>query len=559
MSYPHLFSPSAIGGVEVRNRVVLPSMTTRLADPSGEVTPELVSYYRERARGGCGLVMVEMASPQRQGRHRARELGIDADEYVPGLRTLVKAVQAEGARVGIQLGHGGARALPTERGGRPMGVTPGPVPVYEAGRYTNFPDLLDDQTLEQLIVDHVAAARRAEDAGFDVIELHGAHGYLLAQLTSADENRVVTDAADRYAFIVSLVRRVVAAVRIPVCYRFSGQEYYALGQSLDDSFDLLRHLENAGVCAVSVTGGHYKSVDPEIMIPPMPYEDGVFLDAARAVKAHTRLPVIAVGRLNVPDVAENALARGWADFVAVGRGQIADPHWARKTQQRRRVRACLACNHCVRTMRSGGQLACAVNPTVTSADRPDARTATQRRLVLGAGPAGLTYALESARAGHEVYVVAKDRTWRAAAAPAFNGYRPDRQRMHRYFDGLWEEAVDAGVTFSPPGELEPPLAWRSGVDVVADARGAGYVAGLGLPFRVLIRVLSVVPLPQRLMKSDRLHHLLLHDLRKPRPDDAFHVPGARTIRIGDAAQPGELAAAVLDAHTQAWKEDEDDQ
>jgi 2,4-dienoyl-CoA reductase-like NADH-dependent reductase (Old Yellow Enzyme family) len=558
MSYPRLFSPGAIGGVEIRNRVVLPSMTTRLAEPSGEVTSNLISYYQERARGGCGLVMVEMASPQRHGRHRARELGIDGDQYLPGLRSLTEAIKARGARAAIQLGHGGARALPVERGGRPRGVTLGPISVFEAGRHTNFPVLLDEEGLEQLVVDHVAAAHRAEGAGFDVIELHGAHGYLLAQVTSADENRVLTEATDRYAYISSLVRRVVAAVDVPVCYRFSGQEYYALGQSLEDSFDLLGHLHDAGVSAVSVTGGHYKSADPEIMIPPMPYEDGLFLDAARAVKTRTRLPVIAVGRLNVPQVAEDALAEGMADFIAIGRGQIADPHWARKTQENQHVRACLACNFCVRTMRSGGQLACAVNPTVTTNDRPQPDKM-ERRLVLGAGPAGLTYAVESARGGHQVHVVTKGRKWRAAAAPVFNGYPPDRQRMHRYYDGLWQEAVDAGVTFSPASQNEPPVAWRTGVDTVADARGASYRAGLGVFFRILLRILSVIPLPKRLRKSDRLHDLLLYRLRKPQNAPPYTVTGARGVRIGDAAAPGELAAAVQDAYLKAWKEYRDDQ
>jgi len=559
MSYVHLFSPSTIGGVEIRNRVVLPSMTTRLATPSGEITPELVSYYQERARGGCGLVIVEMASPQRRGRHRGRELGIDSDEYIPGLRSLVAAIHEQGARAGIQLGHGGARALPTELGGRPLAATAGPIPVFETARFVNFPELFDEDSLEQLVVDHVDAARRAEEAGFDVIELHGAHGYLLAQLISADENRVLPDFAARYDFLASLVRRIVEAVGIPLSYRLSGQDFYSAGQTLDDSLAFLPYLEDAGVSAISVTGGHYKSVDPEIMIPPMPYEDGVFLDAARVVKARTRLPVIAVGRVNAPAVAEDALAQGWADFVAVGRGQIADPHWARKTQQQQQVRECLACNHCVRTMRSGKQLACAVNPTVTTTDRPAAGTAAQRRLVFGAGPAGLTYAVESARAGHEVYVIARDRTWKAAAAPTFNGYRPDRQRMHRYFDGLWKEAVEAGVRISPAGELEPPPEWRTDVDVVADARGATYVGNLGPLVRILIRVLSRVPLPKRLMKSDRLHHILLYDLRNPRRREPTRIPGARTIKIGDAAQPGDLAAAVHDAYIQAWKEHSDDQ
>jgi 2,4-dienoyl-CoA reductase-like NADH-dependent reductase (Old Yellow Enzyme family) len=557
MSYIHLFSPAAIGGLTIRNRIVLPSMTTRLAAPSGEVTPELTSYYRERARGGCGLVIVEMASPQRRGRHRARELGIDDDGYLPGLRTLVKAVQDQGARVGIQLGHGGARALPTELGGHPLAAMAGPVPVYETASYTNFPELFDEESLEQLVVDHVDAARRAQEAGFDLVELHGAHGYLLAQLGSADENHVLADAKTRYAFLASMVRRITASVEIPLSYRISGHDYYDKGATLNDTLAFLSHLEDAGVAAISVTGGHYKAADPEIMIPPMPYADGVFLEAARSIKATTQLPVIAAGRLNTPEIAEHAVAEGWVDFVAIGRGQIADPHWARKTQQHHPVRECLACNHCVRTMRSGGQLACAVNPSVTSAERNATFAPPQRRLVIGAGPAGLTYALESARAGHSVFVLARDRSWRAAQAPSFNSYLPDRVRMNRYFEGLWQEVLDAGVLISAASHSQPPLEWLSDVDLVVDARGANYVGNLGPIVRILLRALRFVPLPTRLVKSARLHHILLYDLRKAQVGPPLSLRDVPTIRIGDAAQPGELAAAVHDAYYQAWKENVD--
>ncbi|WP_109471909.1 NADH:flavin oxidoreductase [Ornithinimicrobium cavernae] len=551
MPFPRLFAPGRIGSLEIRNRVVLPSMTTRLADPEGRVTPDLISYYRERARGGCGLVVVEMASPQVRGRHRRNELGISSDRHLAGLQALTAAITAHGARAGIQLGHGGARALPAELGGNPLAAVPGPVSVFEGGAHTNFPEVCDEEALETLIVDHVRAAQRAEEAGFDLVELHGAHGYLLTQLSHQDENSVLPDAAARYRYLAELARRVVQAVGIPVTYRVNGQDYYREGHGLADTLELLSHVAATGVSAISVSGGHYLSDDPEIMIPPMPYPDGTFLAEAGAVRQAVPVPVIAAGRLNTPEVAERALALGQADFVAIGRGQIADPHWVRKTQQGQRVRECLACNHCVREMRSGGRLACAVNPDVLTADRPSAPSRPQDRVVYGGGPAGLTYAVESARAGHRVCVVARHREWLAASAPTFNGYAPDRDRMVRYYTGLWQECLERGVDIVPEGEEDPARVERA--DVVVDARGATYVPWAAAPTRIAEHLLPLLPGPAARAMSRRLHRAFLHRLRLPRPDGELGTVGQEQVRVGDAAEPGELAAAVHSAYVQAWK------
>ncbi|WP_256840583.1 NADH:flavin oxidoreductase [Ornithinimicrobium faecis] len=551
MRFPRLFEPGLIGSLEIRNRIVLPSMTTRLADPEGMVTPDLITYYRERARGGCGLVTVEMASPQARGRHRRNELGISSDSHVAGLRALTAAVSQHGAQVGIQLGHGGARALPAQLGGRPLAATPGPVHVFEGSAHTNYPEVFDEEALEHLIVDHVRAAHRAEEAGFDLIELHGAHGYLLTQLSHQDENVVLPDALSRYRYLAELARRVVQAVDIPVTYRINGQDYYPEGHAIGDTVELLSHVATTGISAVSVSGGHYLSNDPEIMIPPMPYPDGTFLREAALVRQAVPVPVIVAGRLNTADVAERALALGQADFVAIGRGQIADPHWARKTQQGQRVRECLACNHCVRQMRSGSRLACAVNPDVITADRPTAPNSVQRRLVVGGGPAGLTYALESTRAGHTVRVLARRREWLAASAPTFNGYVPDRPRMARYFNGLWQECLDLGVEISLEEQQDGThVEWA---DVVVDARGATYVPWAAAPTRLAERLLPLIPGSAARAISRSLHTAFLYRLRRPRPHVELGTARQERIRIGDAAEPGELAAAVHSAYVQAWK------
>jgi dimethylglycine catabolism A len=183
-----LFSPVVVGDVEVPNRLVMPPMTTRLPDAEGNVTDELVAYYEARALGGVGLITVEMASPERAGRHRFRELGIYDDGFLPGLERLVGALHDAGARVSVQLGHGGSRARSAVSGEMPIAPSSLPTPVYEVDPETVVPLEMTKARIERTTVAFVEAARRAQKAGFDLVELHGAHGYLISQFLTPKEN-----------------------------------------------------------------------------------------------------------------------------------------------------------------------------------------------------------------------------------------------------------------------------------------------------------------------------------------------------------------------------------
>jgi 2,4-dienoyl-CoA reductase-like NADH-dependent reductase (Old Yellow Enzyme family) len=224
-----LLTPARIGAVEMRNRIVLPPMTTRLADAEGYVTDDTVNYYMARVRGGTGLVTVEMASPTKAGRHRRRELGIYDDRFLPGLTRLTAAIKAGGARASIQLGHGGGHTRIDICGETPIAPSAIPHPVFEITDETIIPKEMSADDIAFTIAGFAAAAARAERAGFDFVEIHAAHGYLISQFVTPFENRRTDDYGgsleNRARFGLEVLRAVKAAVKIPVIYRVRSRTF----------------------------------------------------------------------------------------------------------------------------------------------------------------------------------------------------------------------------------------------------------------------------------------------------------------------------------------------
>src|SRR5499427_2687019 len=213
-----LLTPGRIGSVEIKNRIVMAPMTTRLADDDGFVTEHAVNYYMARVRGSVGLVTVEMASPTRAGRHRRRELGIYDDRFLRGLTLLTAAIRAGGAKASIQLGHGGGHTRLDICGETPLAPSAIPHPVFEITDETIVPKEMSVQDIESTVAGFATAAARAEEAGFDCVEIHAAHGYLISQFVTPFENRR-TDAyggslENRVRFGLEVLRAVKAAVRI---------------------------------------------------------------------------------------------------------------------------------------------------------------------------------------------------------------------------------------------------------------------------------------------------------------------------------------------------------
>ena len=285
-----LLTPARIGGVEIKNRIIMPPMTTRLADDEGHVTDDTIAYYMARVRGGVGMITVEMASPERAGRHRRRELGIYDDRFLPGLTRLVDAIHGGGAKASIQLGHGGGHTRRDICGETPVAPSAIPHPVYEVTNETIVPEAMTRERIAETVAAFARAASRARAAGFDCVEIHAAHGYLISQFATPFENQRTDDyggsLANRARFGLEVLRAVKAAVgTMPVIYRVSVDDYFPEGLVPEDGTQIAVWAAEAGADALHIAAGHYRSLPSgERMIPPMVYPDATFLDYAAAVK-----------------------------------------------------------------------------------------------------------------------------------------------------------------------------------------------------------------------------------------------------------------------------------
>lgn len=407
MAFDHLFRSGSIGSLVMRNRIVMPAMATNFASAWGEPTPRLIAYYARRSLGGAGLITVENANIEDPvGGNGATQLRIDHDRFIPGLHHLVQTIHAGGARVSIQINHAGALADPKRTGCAPRGPSP-----VAWGRSGVLAQPLSSSEIDGTIECFCSAAERAKRAGFDAVEIHGGHGYLIAQFLSpltnhrTDEYGGSPEARWRFALqVVEQVRERVGA-SFPIVFRLSIDEFVPGGRDLEESIELCQALVDVGVDAISATAG--TSTNLAKQLEPMSYPQGWRAYLASAVKKSVKIPVITVGVIRTPDVAERILQEGNADFVAIGRGLIADPDWPKKAQSGdiQAIRRCISCNRCVRQrVFDDLPICCSVNPMVgQEASIKEARTRDPKRIVVvGGGPAGMQAAASAAQAGHNV-------------------------------------------------------------------------------------------------------------------------------------------------------------
>ena len=561
-----LFSPAGIGGVEIRNRIVMPPMTTRLAEDDGRVTEQTIAYFRARAAGGVGLVTVEMASPEKVGRHRARELGIYDDRFLPGLTRLVEELHACGARASIQLGHGGGHTREDICGEPPIAPSAIPHFVYEVTGETIVPLEMTTARIEETTQSFVAAARRAQEAAFDFVELHAAHGYLISQFLCPAENRRTDDYGgsleNRARFGLDILRRIKRQVAgLPVIFRFNADDLFPEGMPFEDGLRVARWAEAAGADAIHVTAGHYRSLpSAQVMTPPMAFPDALFLDYAARIKAVVSVPVIAVGRLGDPDTAKAAVDDGKTDFVALGRALLADPDWVKKVEAGRAIRRCLACNTCVNEMRDGNQLECLVNPMTgheteyTGAARPQG----ERICVVGAGPAGLSYA-DLVAEGNRVTVFERERcpggAFRLAGkAPLFQDVEAREESFAGYIADMVRACRDKGVEFRHGVDVARSPEALADFDRVVFATGARYRYGLGgLVPRLLDAGWGRSGPLKRLFGAPGLRNWFYYRARRGSGPSMirFARHGQKVTVIGDAARAGKSKEAIADAYRAA--------
>lgn len=401
-------NPIRINTLLIKNRIVFPAMCTKYAAPDGGVTERMLRYYEERAKGGAGLVTIEATSVDPTGNSFSRGLSIANDARLPGLTDLARRVKRHGARISIQLQHGGRAALPQFSGHAVplVSAIPGVTP------YDNSV-ILSEEEIARLVECWGKAAIRAREAGFDAVEIHGAHGYLINQfmspLTNLREDAYGGSFENRMRFPLEVLRAVRKQVGpdFPILFRYSMEEFMPGGIDMEQAVRIAKVMADNGVDMLNVSIGIGESV--EYIIPPASVPDGWNADRAAAIKraVGSRIPVAVVGRICNRKTAENIIASGKADLVAMGRALLADPFLPAKLAEGRddEILTCIGCNEgCTGMLNECRPISCALNPRtgyeddypMTQADAPKAV------VVIGGGPAGCEAALTAAQRGHKV-------------------------------------------------------------------------------------------------------------------------------------------------------------
>ena len=491
-SWPSLLSEGWIGRLGLKNRMIVTAMGVSLANEDGTVSDRLVDYHAAQASGGAALIVMGVTGVAWPvGAVQPNQTAISDDRFLPGLARLVEAVHAKGAKIAAQLHHGGLVASHSAQDGHPLWGPALPPPF--AGDFPDYflPDemaafaggvlptvkVLEESDIALAVRQFADAAVRAQRAGFDGVEIHGGHGYLLSSFMSPSTN-TRTDSyggtlENRARLLIDVVRAVRSAVGpdFAVWVKLDSREIGKKGGiTLDDACSVAPWVEQAGADAITVTAYHDVGQGKLHSASNIPHEPGAHLDAAKAIKAVLSVPVIASGRVEM-DVAERALAAGGFDFLAMGRKLLADPELPNKLADGRidDVRPCIYCYTCVSTAYLRETVRCAVRPETAFEGRDWLPSRARRRIVvIGGGPGGMEAARRLALIGDEVILLEKSDRVGGTLRFAGLAYEPNE----RLLDWLRRQVESSDVDVRLGVEATPELVASLAPDLVMVATGA---------------------------------------------------------------------------------------
>ncbi len=409
MAFPLLFSPLQLGPLKLRNRIAMSAMTTGFGFDEG-VPDEAICAYLEERSGGVAMTTVAFGAVSPEGRVEEKLPWMWRPDAARAVAPLAEAIHEGGAYASLQLGHGGRQVSPKVTGQEPVA----PSAVAPLAHVKQPPRALRLDEIERIILAFGRAAGEAEGAGFDAVEIHAGHGYLFHQFLSAEANRRDdryggATVAERARFLVDVIGAVRAETReIAILVRLNGDDLVAGGSGPQEAADAASAAAAAGAHAVIVSAGVYGSVP--YTIPMLDDEEGAHIELAAYVREHVSVPVLSVGGIDRPSIAEAAIARGACDAVVVGRALIADPEWVEKASlgDVGSIRPCIGLvDSCAGVLEHGSPIGCAVNPEVgrEGRRRPTEATFLRRVVVVGAGPAGMEAAGCAAELGHDVVLL----------------------------------------------------------------------------------------------------------------------------------------------------------
>ncbi|NLO04826.1 MAG: FAD-dependent oxidoreductase [candidate division WS1 bacterium] len=499
-TFDALFSPGSIGTLQMPNRIIMAPMGTNYADPAHHVTDRLIAYHVARARGGVGLQIVEHTAVHPFGLTGAKMLAIYDDEMIPGLRRLTDAVHQAGGRIALQLQHGGRQANAAVIGRRPL--SPSAVSLSDGNR----PEKMTEEEIREAVEAFGEGARRAMEAGFDGVEVHMAHGYLGCSFLSPLLNRRDDDWGGDTERRTRFAREVRAAIvercgeDFPCWCRISANEFVEGGTDLDEAKRFAPMLAETGYQAIHVSA----AIGETARYASAPYyiEHGHLIEYAEGIREVVDVPVIGVGRILRPEMADGLIREGRCDFVALGRALLADPDWPRKSAEGRvnEIIPCIGCNlGCLdRRYSEQAHCQCTVNPWTGREvdwpgypDRavPDEREPARGVLVIGAGPGGMQAAIVAAHRGHEVtiwersdhvggtFALAAMAPGKAELAGLIEWQKGELERLGVEIQLNTHATVDSVLQFDPDNLIVATGSTALGAESLPFGGGARYLSG----------------------------------------------------------------------------------